>query len=108
MYSQTNPEDEPMIHHIVLMKLKPGVTHDDPRVRDVLAALGALRQQIGGIERWELGRNFNPRPIAYDYALDSTFVSREAFDAYLPHPAHQAAAVALREVMDWVLCDYEL
>lgn len=96
-----------MVHHIVLIRLKPGIGRDDPRVRAALAALIALRGQIDGIERWEHGWNFNQRPIAYDFALDSTFASRAAFDAYGPHPAHQAAAAQLREVVDWVLCDFE-
>lgn len=96
-----------MIHHIVLIRLKPGVARDDPRVRDGLAALIALRDQIDGIRRWEHGWNFNQRSIAYDFALDSTFVSRAAFEAYGPHPAHQAAATRLREVVDWALCDFE-
>ena len=96
-----------MVHHIVLMRLKPGVARDDPRVRDGLAALTALSGQIDGIARWEHGWNFTERPIAYDFALASTFVSRAAFDAYGPHPAHQAAAAQLRDVVDWVLCDFE-
>jgi hypothetical protein len=96
-----------MINHIVLLRLKPGVDHADPRVRDALATLVALRGQIDGIERWDHGWNFTQRPVAYDYALDSTFRSRADLDAYGPHPAHQAAMVKLREVMDWVLCDFE-
>ena len=95
-----------MVHHIVLMKLKPGVTRDDPRLRAGLDALIALREQIDGIDGWEHGWNFTQRPIAYDFGLYSSFVSRAAFDAYGPHPAHQAAAVQLREVVDWVLCDF--
>ena len=96
-----------MLHHIVLLKLKPGLQREDPRVREAIDALLSLRGQIPGIERWEHGWNFNVRPIAYDFALDSTFTTRESFDAYGPHPLHQAAAVKLREVMDWVLCDFE-
>ena len=96
-----------MINHIVLLKLKPGVERSDPRVSDSIATLLALRDQIDGIERWDHGWNFTQRPVAYDYALDSTFRSRAALDAYGPHPAHQAAIVKLREVMDWVLCDFE-
>ena len=96
-----------MLHHIVLIRLKPGVARDDPRVQGGLAALTALGGQIDGIVRWEHGWNFTQRPIAYDFALASTFVSRAAFDAYGPHPAHQAAAAQLRDVVDWVLCDFE-
>ena len=96
-----------MIHHIVLIRLKEGIARDDPRVNAGLAALIALREQIAGIAGWEHGWNFTQRPIAYDFGLYSSFVSREAFDAYGPHPAHQAAAAMLREVVDWVLCDFE-
>ena len=96
-----------MINHIVLFRLKPGVERSDARVRDSITALVALRDQIDGIERWQHGWNFSQRPVAYDYALDSTFRSRAALDAYGPHPAHQAAVVKLREVWDWVLCDFE-
>lgn len=96
-----------MINHLVLMKLKPGVQRDDPRLREGLDALIALKGKIPGIDRWEYGWNFTDRPIAYDFALESTFVSRAAFDAYGPHPEHQAAAAKLRELVDWVLCDFE-
>ena len=96
-----------MVHHIVLIRLKEGIARDDSRVRDGLAALIALRGQIDGIDRWEHGWNFTQRPIAYDFGLYSSFVSRAAFEAYGPHPAHQAAAAQLREVVDWVLCDFE-
>ena len=96
-----------MVNHIVLLKLKPGVARGDARVQEAIATLLALQGQIDGIDRWEHGWNFNERAIAYDFGLDSTFVSRAAFDAYGPHPAHHAAIVKLREVMDWVLCDFE-
>lgn len=96
-----------MINHIVLLKLKPGIDRDDARVLDAISTLIAVRSHVQGIERWEYGWNFTQRPIAYDFALDSTFRSRADLDAYGPHPAHQAAIVRLREVMDWVLCDFE-
>ena len=28
--------------------------------------------------------------------------------AYGPHPDHQEVVVALREIADWVICDYEI
>lgn len=96
-----------MINHIVLLRLKPGFTRDDPRVREAITTLTSLREQIAGIERWDHGWNFTQRPVAYDFALDSTFRSRADLDAYGPHPAHQAAIMKLREVADWVLCDFE-
>ena len=96
-----------MVHHLVLMRLKAGVVRDDPRLRAALAELIALREQIDGIVRWDHGWDFVRRPISCDFALVSEFSSRAAFDAYGPHPAHQAVAAKLRELVDWVLCDFE-
>ena len=96
-----------MVTHLVLFKLKAGIARDDPRVVTAIASLTAVRGIIGGIERWEHGWNVTDRPIAYDFALDATFFTREALAAYGFHPAHQAAVSQLREVMDWVLCDFE-
>jgi hypothetical protein len=39
----------------------------------------------------------------------STWHSRRAdLDAYGPHPAHQEVVTRLREIADWVICDYEI
>jgi hypothetical protein len=97
-----------MIHHIVLIRLKQGVTRDDSRLREGLADLIALRGQVGGIVRWDHGWDFVARPISYDFALVAAFTDRAAFEAYGSHPAHQAAAAKLRVLVDWVLCDFEV
>lgn len=97
----------PTIHHLVLIRLKPGVDREDPRFAEALAALVALRGRIGGIVRWEHGWDFVRRPISCDFALVAAFASRAAFDAYGTHPAHVAVADRLREFVDWVLCDFE-
>ncbi len=96
-----------MIVHVVLFKLKPGVSKDDPRVRAAVADLAALKGRIDGIVDWEVGTNFTDRPIASDFVLYSTFASRESLSAYVPHPEHQAFVAKMREVADWTLADYE-
>ncbi|WP_077003124.1 Dabb family protein [Variovorax sp. KK3] len=96
-----------MIIHLVLIRLKPDVARDDPRVTEALAELVALRERVEGVVRWEHGWDFVRRPISYDFALVAGFASRPHFDAYGPHPAHQAVAAKLRELVDWVLCDFE-
>lgn len=97
-----------MIRHLVLMRLKPGITRDNPQLRATLDDLIALRDHIDGIVHWEHGWDFVGRPISYDFALVAGFSSRAAFDGYGPHPAHQAVAMRLRELVDWVLCDFEV
>ncbi len=96
-----------MIRHLVLFKLKPGVTRDDPLVARWMALIEALPRQIPTSVDWELGWNITDRPIAYDFALNSSFRSREDLAAYLPHPDHQAMAAVAKQVADWVICDYE-
>ncbi len=96
-----------MIHHLVLIRPKPGVERTDPRLAEGLAELVALRDKVAGVVRWEHGWDFVRRPISYDFALVAGFATRADFDAYGPHPAHQAVAAKLRELVDWVLCDFE-
>src|SRR5438128_7557691 len=101
-------EGPTMIVHLVLFKLKSGVSRNDPRLREAITMLEAVKGKVPGVQRWECGWNFSDRPIAYDYGLSSTFATREDLAIYVPHPEHQAAVTKLREVADWVLCDYEV
>ena len=97
-----------MIRHLVLFKLKPGVTRDDPRVRRWMEMSARLPSEIPQIVGWESGWNVTDRPIAYDFGQNSTFRSRADLGIYVPHPAHQAMVAVAREVADWVLVDYEM
>lgn len=96
-----------MIHHLVLMRLKPGISRDNPDMLNALSQLIALREQVDGIVHWAHGWDFVGKPVSYDFALVAGFVSRTAFEAYGPHPAHVAVATQLRAFADWVLCDFE-
>ena len=97
-----------MIRHIVLFTLKPGVAAEDDRVRRAFAELEALEGRIDLIREWEVGRNLSDRPIAVDFALNSSFDSEGDLAAYIGHEAHQAVVGLLKEVCTWVLCDYRL
>jgi len=68
--------------------------------------------------RLESGWNVTDRPIAYDYGINMAFATREdlinmAFAtredlvAYGPNPKHQEVVAKLREIADWIICDYE-
>ncbi len=93
--------------HLVLIKLKPGVARDDPRVVAWRNAFVALERKCPGIVRFEHGWNTTDRPIAWDYGVNMAFATRADLDAYGPHPDHQAVVAMEREVADWVICDYE-
>jgi hypothetical protein len=95
-----------MIKHIVLFKVKEGVSGEDPRLLRAIATLRELEGEIGGIRSWEVGKNFSDRPIAADYALSSAFDSREDLARYIDHPAHREVVGMLKEVCTWQVCDY--
>ena len=97
-----------MFAHLVLIKLKPGVTRADPRVPAWQAKFAALEHKCRGIVRFEHGWNRTDRPIAYDFGINMAFATRADLDAYGPNPDHQEVVAGLREIADWVICDYEV
>ncbi len=97
-----------MFVHLVLIKLKPGVIRTDPRVKAWESMFAALEQKCSGIVRFEYGWNTTDRPIAYDFGVNMGFATRADLDAYGPHPAHQEVVAKLREIADWIICDYEV
>ncbi|MBV2152984.1 Dabb family protein [Kitasatospora sp. SUK 42] len=97
-----------MIRHLVLFKLNEGVAKDEERVLAGAEAFAGLGEQIPELREWECGWNTTERDIAYDYAINSLVEDREALQAYLTHPAHQAAAGHWREFATWVIADIEV
>jgi hypothetical protein len=96
-----------MFVHLVLIKLKPGIAHADPRVRAWEAAFKTLPQHCSGGVRFEYGWNTTKRPIAYVFGVNMAFATRADLDAYGPNPKHQEVVTIEREVADWIICDYE-
>ncbi len=97
-----------MFVHLVLIKLKPGITRADPRVPAWEAKFAALADKCDGIVRFEYGWNFTDRPVAYDIGINMAFATRADLEAYGPHPAHQEVVALLRQLAEWVICDYEV
>ncbi|MFJ9693200.1 Dabb family protein [Kitasatospora sp. NPDC101183] len=97
-----------MIRHLVLFKLDEGVAKDDERALAGAEAFAGLGPLIPELRAWECGWNTTERDIAYDYAINSLVEDRDALQAYLTHPAHQAAAGLWREFATWVIADIEV
>ncbi|HEY5835694.1 Dabb family protein [Streptomyces sp.] len=96
-----------MIRHLVLFKLNEGVQRDDARVvagARTFAELGAL---VPEVESWECGWNVTDRPVAYDFAINSSVADTDALRRYGEHPAHKAAVAVWAEFATWVIADYE-
>lgn len=95
-----------MIRHLVLFKLNDGVGRDEPRVVAGARAFEELGGLIPELTSWECGWNVTDRPIAYDFAINSSVADAADLTTYLEHPAHQAAAGQWREFATWVIADY--
>lgn len=97
-----------MIRHLVLFKLNEGVSRDEPRVAAGAKAFAELGALVPEVESWECGWNLSDRPIAYDFAINSSVADAGALQRYLDHPAHQAAVAPWTEFATWVIADYEI
>lgn len=87
-----------MIRHIVLFKLKDGLTREDPRVQAVSAALTELGPTLGPVLHWETHWCFGSRPVSNDFALICDVADEAGLEAYQTDPEHQKVAAELREV----------
>jgi len=95
-----------MIKHLVLVKFKPGITADDPRVQEVMARFERMPEQIETIRGWQVGLNFAERPFGSDWALCSDFENEAAFQAYLQHSVHIEAVKLWQKIATWTYCDF--
>lgn len=94
-----------MIRHVVLFKLKPGVSWGDPlthRAEEMAAQVGV---EVGDLKEWSTARNISSRPIAYDFLAMGLVEDEAALERYLVHPFHQQAIQLWREISDWVIVD---
>ena len=91
------------LRHVVLFAFRDDAPED--RIREVEAALAALKGQIPGIVDLEWGTNESPEELdqGFTHCFLVTFQDPAARDAYLPHPAHVAFGAVLEPCLDRVL-----
>lgn len=83
-----------MYVHMFAFRMKPGVTAQQKE--HMVAEIRALQSKIPAIlESW-IGLNESPRGGSYELGGAMTFASKESFDTYGPHPAHQ-------ELVSWLM-----
>ncbi len=83
------------VRHVVVFRFKPDASAE--KIRQVTAALTALKDQIPGILAVEHGVNNSPENLnqGFTHVFQLTFTNAAARDAYLPHPAHKAFGTLL-------------
>ena len=79
-----------MLHHVVLITLKDGVT--DEQVDAAIEGLRELPALIPEIRSYEVGRDLGLSEANADLGLVGSFDSVEDYQTYLSHPAHVAVA----------------
>lgn len=98
-----------MFTHIVLSKMKEsaGGRSGAENARLLKERLEELANMLDGVRRFEVGINEIPGDDAADVALVAEFESREAYQAYVDHPAHRAVVDFLKDVrLDRRIIDY--
>ena len=100
-----------MIRHIVMWKLKAeaeGKTKAENALI-IKESLEALKGVVPTLVEIEVGVNDPETPESnYDVVLNCTFASVADLNDYQVHPAHQAAAVYIKKVVESRVCvDYQ-
>jgi len=93
-----------VLTHVVLFRPKPGLTPADAEA--LVIAIERAARDIPAVRRFEVGRQTaNPPPYVAGAPPDFPFVAmvwvddREALNAYLAHPAHQALGAAFNAAL---------
>ncbi len=98
-----------MIEHIVLLKLKDGITED--KTKAMMDGLNDLKKLIPGIVDVSGGYNNSPegKSEGFNFAFIVKFKDAKSRDGYVPHPEHAKLAQTLvRPIVDDVIVvDYE-
>ena len=96
-----------MIEHQVWFKLRDGWTQEDAAT--LKKALLNLRAAIDGIEWASAGLDFSGRSRGFEFGYIARFATREAYDAYGPHPAHLEFVAQNKHLwQDVMALDYEV
>jgi hypothetical protein len=84
-----------MIRHIVLVKFPADAR--SPAIDALFRALDDLRAALPGMLNFSGGANVSPEGLArgFTHAFVADFADVAGRDAYLVHPAHQAAGARL-------------
>lgn len=84
-----------MIRHCVFVRFRPEVSHEEKAA--LYAELESLREVVPGFLGMSFGPNLSPEGLHQGFADGFTmdFADEHARDAYLVHPAHQAAGTKL-------------
>lgn len=90
----------PQIKHVVLLKFRAGTAA--PKIADAMADLKKLQQSLPGFIDFTWGPNSSGEGLAngFTHGFVMTFADAKSFEAYLPHPQHEAAKQKLLSMLE--------
>ena len=101
-----------MLVHIVFWRLHEQSANGkskEENAQEMKRRFAALIGVIPGLTRCEIGIDISRTGDSADVALYSEFDSKEALDAYQPHPAHKDIIAFLKDVRtERRVVDYEI
>ena len=90
-----------MIHHLVMLKFKPGV--DKEHIDELVTMLEDLPNKIIEIHLYEFGPDLLHTDRSYDFGLSALFANLEALERYQRHPEHQKVLEKIRAICNDVI-----
>ena len=96
-----------MIRHVVMFKLKPGVS---PAQRDEWLEISRrVHGEIDIVRTYSIGEDLLRLPRSYDVAVVADFDSLEDVRAYADHPLHLSAVELSRALSEHIVSvDFEV
>lgn len=91
-----------MFRHVVLFRVRDDVTD-----REVSEALAMLRRlgTLPGVTGWTVALSLDERKGRV-IIEDGTFLDQGSFDTWRARSEHQAAALRMSEIADWLVGDW--
>ena len=94
-----------MYLHVFLFKWNPDVSHE--QIDRAISEIRALQGQIPGLLETHVGQNESPMARGHSFGGVMRFSDRAAFQAYVPHPVHQALVSWLMPLIAPTELDFE-
>lgn len=89
-----------MIHHMVLLRIKPRTSK--ATIEKTFAAIGSMRKHVKGLKSYAWGPYRSPEGLnkGFNYGFSMTFTNAKERDRYLFHPEHEKVKAAVLKVLD--------
>ncbi len=95
-----------MVDHLVFFAVREDASPEE--VRDLLASIRGLKDEVPGTVDLSVGEDFTGRSGGYTHALFARFEDAAGLKVYMEHPAHLAVVEKLGATTSGrIVADYE-